>query len=115
MQHSNIILALTLLLVPLVTISANNSEPRATGLWEPIKNATDPHVVEIANFAINEYNLVTYSKLKFEKVLEAKQQHILGVNYWEKIQALDGTVSGQYVTIVHEIGKIKRLVSFIKI
>ncbi|GAB2214192.1 hypothetical protein Droror1_Dr00018532 [Drosera rotundifolia] len=85
------ILTLTLLLAPLIVISTSNSEPQVAGVWEPIKNITDPHVIEIAKLAIVAHSLLAHTKLQFEKVLEAKKQESWPLYYWEKIQVLDGT------------------------
>ncbi|XP_073025302.1 cysteine proteinase inhibitor 5-like [Primulina eburnea] len=69
----------------------------------------DPKVVNIANFAVDEYNKYTNSKLKFVnvvKVLFAQSSYLV------LIQVTDGFESKQYAAIVQERGAQRGLVAF---
>ncbi|PIN19775.1 hypothetical protein CDL12_07534 [Handroanthus impetiginosus] len=76
-------------------------------------NATneDPKVVEIGKFAVDEYNKLTRSNLKFEalvRALFAKSSYML------LIQVMDGTFSEskEYVAIVKNLGTQMILIEF---
>ncbi|GAB2228262.1 hypothetical protein Droror1_Dr00010092 [Drosera rotundifolia] len=112
MQHSVIILSLSLLLVPLVVASV---EPNIVGGWLPIQNVTQPHLIAIAKFAITQHNLQEHTKLRYEKILEAKWWAILAAaNYLEKIQASDGGASEVY-EVVYKLGDNMQLRTFKKV
>ncbi|XP_045810984.1 cysteine proteinase inhibitor 1-like [Trifolium pratense] len=52
-------------------------------------DVSDPHVIDIANFAVTEYNKgITLSKLKFVKVIKGESQELSGgINYHLTISA----------------------------
>ncbi|KAI3456544.1 hypothetical protein Pfo_013207 [Paulownia fortunei] len=76
-------------------------------------NATneDPKVVEIGNFAVDEYNKLTNSNLKFQSVVKAL---FAQSSYMLLIQVVDGTFSEskQYGAIVQEQGGRMSLIAF---
>jgi len=74
----------------------------ATGGWSPIKNINDPHVTEIANYAVTEHDKQSGQKLKLEKVIKGETQIVSGVNYRLVIAATDGSSSKNYEAIVLE-------------
>ncbi|KAM1353924.1 cysteine proteinase inhibitor 5-like [Malus sylvestris] len=68
-------------ILPLLLLVATASP---TG-WLPIKNTSDPKVVEIATFAVTEYNKNTTKKLVFVNVVQGK--------------ILDISTEGKYVNL----------------
>lgn len=70
------------ILAVLLSLSAS-AAPRgpATGGWEPIENINDPHVKEIAEFAVSEYNKKSNKKLVFQSVVKGETQVVTGQNY----------------------------------
>jgi len=73
-----------------------------SGGWSPIKNIDDPHVKEIADYAVTEYAKQSGHKLKLEKVLKGETQAVAGVNYRLTLAATDGSSSKNYEAIVWE-------------
>ncbi|KAG5011310.1 hypothetical protein JHK87_019825 [Glycine soja] len=69
------------------------------GGWNPIKNINDPHVTEIANFAVTEYDKQSGEKLKLVKVIKGDLQVVAGLNYRLSLTASD---SNNYQAIVYE-------------
>ncbi|XP_045831231.1 cysteine proteinase inhibitor 5-like [Trifolium pratense] len=67
-------------------------------------NINDPHVIEIANFAITEYNKKsTEAKLKFEKVINGLSSTINDeTNYRLTLAANNGSSSNNYGAVVLE-------------
>uniref|UniRef100_A0A7N2LIX1 Cystatin domain-containing protein n=1 Tax=Quercus lobata TaxID=97700 RepID=A0A7N2LIX1_QUELO len=51
------------------------------GGWVPIPNINDPHVKEIADFAVKEYNMEKQANLKLEGIIKGEKQIVDGVNY----------------------------------
>ncbi|ESW26013.1 hypothetical protein PHAVU_003G084300 [Phaseolus vulgaris] len=74
----------------------------ASGGWSPIKNISDPHVTEIADYAVTEYAKRSGHKLKLEKVIKGETQVVAGVNYRLTLAATDGSSSNNYEAIVWE-------------
>ncbi|KAK4373632.1 hypothetical protein RND71_009016 [Anisodus tanguticus] len=60
------------------------------GGWKPITNLTDPVVVGIGQFAVDEHNLHAMTKLKFQQVTKGESQVVAGINYRVTITAEDG-------------------------
>ncbi|ONK59769.1 uncharacterized protein A4U43_C08F10450 [Asparagus officinalis] len=107
-----------LLLLPLflaATASATSMKA-VVGGWTPIKNLSDPHVIDIANFAVSEYNKQGNSKLELSKVVKGETQVVAGVNYKLDIQAKadDNGAVGYYEAVVweKEWEKFRQLTSF---
>ncbi|XP_014508270.1 cysteine proteinase inhibitor 1-like [Vigna radiata var. radiata] len=73
-----------------------------SGGWSPIKNINDPHVKEIADYAVTEYDKRSGHELKLEKVLKGETQVVAGVNYRLILAASDGSSSNNYEAIVWE-------------
>ncbi|XP_028755023.1 cysteine proteinase inhibitor 5-like, partial [Neltuma alba] len=55
-------------------LSAPSPEAVVPGGWTPIANIEEPHVTEIANFAVEEYDKRNGVKLKLEKVVKGETQ-----------------------------------------
>ncbi|GMI72682.1 hypothetical protein HRI_000937500 [Hibiscus trionum] len=85
-----------------------------TGGWSPIENISDPHVTEIAEFAVGEYNKQSKGSLKLDKVVKGETQVVSGMNYRLVLKAKDGTAVETYQAIVWEKAwqNYKNLTSF---
>ncbi|ESQ51861.1 hypothetical protein EUTSA_v10017424mg [Eutrema salsugineum] len=76
--------------------------------WSPISDVKDPHIVEIGEFAVSEYDRQSKSGLKFVKVVSGESQIVSGVNYRLVVAANDDVIAGgdgaskTYVAIVLE-------------
>ncbi|KAI7756892.1 hypothetical protein M8C21_030306 [Ambrosia artemisiifolia] len=88
-------------------------EGTPTGGWKPIPNVTDPTVVDIGKFAIDEHNKEAHKSLKFVKVVKGESQVVAGMNYNLTITAADGPEKN-YVALVWDKPweKFRQLVSF---
>ncbi|KAK9919838.1 hypothetical protein M0R45_028413 [Rubus argutus] len=92
-------------LAVLLSISAAAAAPRgpATGGWEPIENINDPHVKEIAEFAVSEYNKKSNKKLAFQSVVKGETQVVAGQNYRLVIAVKgDNSLAVKYEAVVWE-------------
>lgn len=68
------LLAVLALLFPLLAVADVGS---SGGLvWKPVTNVRDPHVIEVAQFAVSQHNKEFAENLSFEKVIK-------GVEYEE--------------------------------
>ncbi|XP_070677700.1 cysteine proteinase inhibitor 1-like isoform X1 [Malus domestica] len=108
--------------VHLVT-ETDNRRGRICGGWWPIENISDPHVKEIAEFAVSEYNEQAkgQNKLAFERVVRGDRQLVAGMNYRLVISAKNKSVAdpndatpAEYEGIVWERTRLhfKQLTSF---
>ncbi|XP_008811323.2 cysteine proteinase inhibitor 1-like [Phoenix dactylifera] len=104
--------SLRLLLLPLLLI-AIHSPPRAlaarkaaskvlVGGWKPIKDISDPHVQEIAEFAVSEHNKLANTNLTLSKVVKGETQVVAGINYRLVVETKDGEAMANYVAVVWE-------------
>ncbi|OIW13848.1 hypothetical protein TanjilG_31737 [Lupinus angustifolius] len=105
-MKSHCVILLSLLLLSLSTISA----AALAGGWTPIKNINDPHVKEIADFAVTEHNKQSGEKLKLESVVKGESQVVSGTNYRLVLVAS----SKNYQAVVYEKPWLhfKKLTSF---
>ncbi|XP_027332122.1 cysteine proteinase inhibitor 5-like [Abrus precatorius] len=90
------------LVVLFASAVAMNAAAMRFGGWSPIKNINDPHVTEIANFAVTEYVKRSGAKLKLEKVIKGDTQVVAGINYRLVLAANDGSSSNNYEAVVWE-------------
>ncbi|KAI3510489.1 hypothetical protein L1887_17529 [Cichorium endivia] len=83
------------------------------GGWNPI-NATDPTVIEIGKFAVDEHDKDAHVSLKFEKVVGGVSQVVAGMQYNITITAVNGVEENNYVALVWDKPwqKFRQLVSF---
>ncbi|KAM5588002.1 cysteine proteinase inhibitor 1 [Rosa sericea] len=51
------------------------------GAYHPIEDIHDPHVIEIAEFAVSELNKELQKKLVFQSVVRGESQVVAGQNY----------------------------------
>lgn len=107
MNTQNLFVVIVTFLLPLLTF-AN------VGVWTPIENPSDPDVVEIAKFAVSEYNKQSKTALKFEKVVKGETQVVSGTNYRLIVSVQNGANTEQYETIVWDKPwiHIRKLLSF---
>ncbi|CAN8245704.1 unnamed protein product [Cochlearia groenlandica] len=75
-----------LLLFPL-----HASAAARVGGWSAISDVKDPHVVEIGEFAVSEYDKQSKSGLKFVTVVSGESQIVSGTNYKLVVEVNDGT------------------------
>ncbi|KAJ4836296.1 hypothetical protein Tsubulata_008030 [Turnera subulata] len=88
------------------------AEAALLGGWEPIKDLQDPHVREIAEYAVSEHGRLKNLKLNLDKVVKGETQVVSGVKY-RLVLAVDeeGAGTKQYSVVVEEETK-KHLKSF---
>jgi len=91
-----------IVLVSVFFASAVARKNIAIGGWSPIKNINDPHVTEIANYAVTEHEKRSGEKLKLEKVIKGETQIVAGVNYRLVLATTDGSSSKNYEALVWE-------------
>ncbi|CAL5210903.1 unnamed protein product [Lathyrus oleraceus] len=84
------------------------------GGWTPIKNIIDPYVIEIARFAVVEYNKQKGATLEFEKLIKGESQVVAGTNYHLTLSAKDGSSSNNYEAAVSDqpLKHLRNLTSF---
>ncbi|KAK7257337.1 hypothetical protein RIF29_31233 [Crotalaria pallida] len=70
-----------LLLLLSVIVIASTTSAVLLGGWSPIENVNDKEVVEIANFAISEYDKRSGATLTLVKVIKGETQVVGGYNY----------------------------------
>ncbi|KAB2078509.1 hypothetical protein ERO13_A06G154100v2 [Gossypium hirsutum] len=95
-----LILLLSLIFLPLIFSDARKEAP--LGGWSPIKDTKDPHVIKIAEFAVEEYNKQSNGSLKLVKVVKGETQVVAGTNYRLILQAKEGTFDNTYKAVVWE-------------
>ncbi|KAL1214016.1 Cysteine proteinase inhibitor 5 [Cardamine amara subsp. amara] len=112
-MNNKIIFLLLLSLVVLLPLYA--SAAARVGGWSPISDVKDPHVVEIGEYAVSQYNYRSKAGLKFETVVRGETQVVAGTNYRLTVAANDGGgASKNYEAIVWEKPwmKFRNLTSF---
>ncbi|KAI4296008.1 hypothetical protein L6164_035998 [Bauhinia variegata] len=95
-------LLLFLLFLPLISAVGGGRRGALVGGWTPIKDIKEPHVTEIANFAVTEHNKVSGTKLKLKEVIKGETQVVAGTNYRLVLEAKDGAKINQYQAVVWE-------------
>ncbi|PWA77902.1 Cystatin [Artemisia annua] len=83
------------------------------GDWRPV-NPSDPSVIEIGKFAVDEHNKEANTALRYINVVNGKSQLEVGVKYNLTIQAADGTFGKNYQAVVRDMPwrKSRVLLSF---
>ncbi|PWA45291.1 cystatin [Artemisia annua] len=120
MQNHSMITFLILFIISFISFECPSAaalgEGTLLGGWKPIPNVTDPAIVDIGKFAIDEHNNNSQASLEFRKVVRGQSQVVAGMNYNLTIAALDGDdhVENNYVAIVwiKPWEQFRRLVSF---
>ncbi|CAK8564448.1 unnamed protein product [Lathyrus sativus] len=93
---------LFLLTVLLMASAAAARKQHQLGGYSPITNINDPHVIEVAKFAVTQYDKQSGAKLKFNKVIKGESQVVAGTNYRLTLSAGVGSVSKIYEAVVWE-------------
>ncbi|KAL6140803.1 hypothetical protein ACLB2K_059096 [Fragaria x ananassa] len=114
------LIAIFALLFPLLTTAVdNNSDNTLIGAWKPLKSISDPHVTEIANYAVDAYTRQNQKHLIFQKVIKGYYQIESGILYKLVIRVKDENVhfpNAEYQAVVLSKGSVsKKLISFIEI
>ncbi|KAK9089833.1 hypothetical protein Scep_028915 [Stephania cephalantha] len=92
----------TLLLLLLSLLLSHTSFAQIlVGGFKPVDHV-DPHVVEIARYAVDTYNKKAHANLKFVTVVNAESQIVQGTNYRLNFTVLNGRVTQTYETLVFE-------------
>ncbi|KAB2026016.1 hypothetical protein ERO13_D06G160600v2 [Gossypium hirsutum] len=102
MQQNSRFLLLSLSLLFLPFIFSDAKKGPIIGGWTRIKDIKDPHVTEIAEFAVNEYNRLSSSSLVLQKVVKGETQVVAGINYRLVLKAKNGSVAKKYQAVVWE-------------
>ncbi|KAE8664444.1 auxin-induced in root cultures protein 12-like [Hibiscus syriacus] len=69
---------------------------------DTIKNVNDPHVIQIAKFAVSENKMRSKIKLELVAVVRGATKVVSGMNYRLLLKATDGTATNLYRAIVYE-------------
>ena len=101
MRYHTLLLLLTLLLPLMVASTAKRTGPLLGG-WKTIENLKDPHVREIAEFAVTEYNKQSKVDLKLKSVVKGETQVVAGTNYKLVVSVQNGAAAEKYEAIVWE-------------
>jgi cystatin-C len=91
-----------LLFLSVSVISDAVKKDALVGGWTPIKDTKDPHVAEIAQFAVTEYGKQSGVKLILVKVVKGETQVVSGTNYHLVLAAKDKSVTKSYEARVWE-------------
>ena len=97
---------LTLTILPIYASTALGGKRGGGGVlvggWQPIKNITEPHVKEIGEYAVEEYNKESKSQLKFVSVVKGETQVVAGTNYRLILATKNGALAKNYQAVVWE-------------
>ncbi|MCI44207.1 cysteine proteinase inhibitor 5-like, partial [Trifolium medium] len=94
-------LQLLVLVLVFLMASATSMEDNICGGWGPIKDINDPEVIEIANYAVTEFNKQTGATLKFKKVIKGESQTVAGTNY-RLIISTSNSIPNVYDAVVYD-------------
>ncbi|KAK9715075.1 hypothetical protein RND81_06G141500 [Saponaria officinalis] len=74
------------------------------GSYKPIPDLHDPHVQEIAKYAVSEHNKHTSAArlLEYVEIVKGESQVVAGINYRLVISAKDGGGINNFVAVVYE-------------
>ncbi|XP_058732676.1 cysteine proteinase inhibitor 5-like [Vicia villosa] len=96
----------------LILFASATTSQAIIGGWSPIKNISDPYVIELANFAVVENNKQKGETLKFEKLIKGESQVVVGTNYRLTLSAKNGWSSNNYEAVVWDLKHLRKLTSF---
>ncbi|KAB2026017.1 hypothetical protein ERO13_D06G160700v2 [Gossypium hirsutum] len=102
MQQNSCFLILSLSILLLSLTFSDARKDALAGGWTPIKDIKDPHVMEIAKFAVDEYNKQSKVSLKLDEVVKGETQVVSGINYKLVLKAKDGSAVNTYEAVVWE-------------
>ncbi|KAI3691743.1 hypothetical protein L6452_31545 [Arctium lappa] len=112
----NLFITILIFFLPFILFNSSKAGRRVlVGDWTKITNVSDPKVVEIGKFAVDEHNKADQASLKFSKVVSGERQVVGIMNYNPTITATDGRVENNYVIVVWDkpwVKKFRRFTSF---
>ncbi|KAK9091920.1 hypothetical protein Syun_026831 [Stephania yunnanensis] len=114
-SHNSLMFTPLLLLLSLVLFHTSFAQIRVGG-FQPV-DPKDPHVVEIARFAVDEHNKEAHTNLVFLEVFRAQSQIVEGRNFKLTIRVANGTRRGFRTTheaLVYEGLKGQRTLKYFK-
>ncbi|KAK6263373.1 hypothetical protein QUC31_009189 [Theobroma cacao] len=116
MQQKLLVVVFSVSLVFLPFVFSDARRENLAGGWEPIKDLNDPHVKEVAEFAVSEYNKQSKSSLELKSVMKGEMQVVSGINYKLDVETTAGTAAEakEYEAVVWEKAGLnsKSLTSF---
>ncbi|GLT50983.1 hypothetical protein SLA2020_244340 [Shorea laevis] len=110
-NFSLLFLSVSLLLLPLTCVGQEEG-------WQPIEDLNDPRVMEIAKFAVSEFDNQSQTYLKLNRILKGEQrQQVISIVQYRLILAVEvGVQTKNYEATVWETDDLsKKLISFIPI
>ncbi|CAL5214641.1 unnamed protein product [Lathyrus oleraceus] len=102
-----------LLFVVLMTSTIGVKNQVIASVWNPIKDVNDPHVIDIAKYAVTEQDKKAKLNLKLDKVISGETKVEVGTTYCLNISASDNIVSNKYNVVVLEKKHFRNLTSFV--
>ncbi|KAI3697676.1 hypothetical protein L6452_30772 [Arctium lappa] len=115
-MRSNLFITILIFFLPFILFNSSEAARRVlVGGWTKITNVSDPKVVEIGKFAVDQHNKEAKASLKFSKVVSGERQVVAGMNYNLTITAANGSVENNYVVVVWDkpwVKNFRRLTSF---
>ncbi|KAJ4847940.1 hypothetical protein Tsubulata_050877 [Turnera subulata] len=88
-------------------LAAVTTDATLRGGWEPIKDLEDPHVREVAEYAVGEHGRLKNLQLKLEKIVKGEKQVVSGIMYRLVLVVEEkGAGTKQYTVIVAEDNKM---------
>ncbi|XP_074318864.1 cysteine proteinase inhibitor 5-like [Silene latifolia] len=111
MKAPSSIILLSFVLV--IFLSCASSIDAIVGGWKPVKSVIDPHLVDIARFAVLENNKKIGKSLELVKINKSEYQVVNGFQYRLIVDAKTEGKTKSYQATVVESGKKLELISFI--
>lgn len=112
METQSHVLILLLFISSLVSTLAIAPSPRHTpshrigvglvGSYKPIQDVNDPHIQQVAKFAVTEHNKQAKTNLTFDSVIKGESQVVAGINYRLVIAAKNGNTVNNYLAEVYD-------------
>ncbi|XP_058735609.1 cysteine proteinase inhibitor 5-like [Vicia villosa] len=99
------------LLLVVLLASAGVKNQVIASVWTPIKDINDPHVINIAKYAVTEQDKKAKLNLKLDKVISGETKVADGTTYCLNISASDNTASNKYNVVVLEKQTLTSFVS----
>ncbi|XP_020995578.1 cysteine proteinase inhibitor 1-like [Arachis duranensis] len=94
---------LVFVLVSLLSTCLSSMAASLGGYWTALKDVNNyPHVTELAEFAVTEYNKQSEKNLKLVKLLKGDMQVVAGFNYRFVLEAKDESGSSNFEAVVWE-------------
>ncbi|CAK8579049.1 unnamed protein product [Lathyrus sativus] len=101
-----------LLFVVLMTSTIGVKNQVIASVWNPIQNVNDPHVIDIAKYALTEHFKRSKLYLTFDKVISGETKVDVGTTYCLNISATF-VISNNYNVVVFENKQFRNLIKFV--